>query len=76
MSEMSRTVVRDSYEPPSDEQLVNFVAVMIQQHYPGASKATVKELLDGHPIVKDAWLQRHRQMQAEFDAFDAEGMSK
>jgi hypothetical protein len=62
-----------AYEPPNDEQLVNFVTAMLRPRCPGASKETVRGLLEGSEIVKDAWLQHHREMQAAANALEGGG---
>lgn len=51
------------YEPPTDEQLVNFALVMALG--PGATdsdKDTVRALLRYEP-AREEWLRRHREMQ-------------
>lgn len=60
---MSDTRQRFSYEPPTDEQLVNFVSVSALGYIAkGMERELVIDLLS-RPAARDIWLARHREMQ-------------
>ena len=51
------------YEPPDDDQLVNFVSVSTLGYIAkGTERELVKDFLTS-PTARDIWLGRHRQMQ-------------
>lgn len=52
------------YEPPTDEQLANFVCARTAatNGHP-ASRDVVEEFIRGYPGIKKMWLQDHREMQ-------------
>lgn len=59
--------VRPPYEPPSDDQLANFVAVVVNAEakaiglFPQLTPALVASALRASPDVKRGWLERHRE---------------
>lgn len=60
---------RSEWSPPTDEQLENFIRVMIEGR---ARRAGILDQIDpafgarmavGNPVMKQAWLERHREFQ-------------
>ena len=56
------------YTPPTDEQLGNFVRVMLASHanrlrLKGFSAAHGADMVLRSPALKASWLEHHRQMQ-------------
>jgi len=53
------------YRPPNEDQLLNFVCVMIAgPSYSAIQREIVKESLK-KPHIRDRWLNRHKTMQLD-----------
>lgn len=53
------------YNPPTDEQLINFVSVSIRIPLHSYDAEIAKALED--PRTKEAWLSYHKKLQGEID---------